>query len=403
MERLTIGKVFREELGLMLKDKKLIIILLITPILYSVLFGFLYSHERITEIPIVVYDGDNSQLSRQIIQAFDATDTFAVTKQSWNQDDIVQQVEEGQFKVGLIIPNDFSASLKHGENVPILTVIDGSNLMYSNSASRIANQVISSVSAGASMKALEQKGMNSDQANSVFSTIPFRSRVLYNPVYNYKLFMPIGVISTALQQCLLLGIALSCTRDKELGTWSRFYHWRHTAWRLAIAKLTPYFLAGMVNVITVFSIAAFAFHIPFKGQLLPFLLIAIAFNLALCGLGFLFSLFSRTKVDATQTLMLIAVPSFMLSGYTWPLEAMPTFLQMVAKALPLTYYLDAVRAITLKGQGMSAIVQDILALSLIGLISLLIALIAYPLAFKKSEQQAGEVIQVEQTTVESKY
>lgn len=114
----------------------------------------------------------------------------------------------------------------------------------------------------------------------------------------------------------------------------------------------------------------------------------------------MFSLFSRTKVDATQTLMLIAVPSFMLSGYTWPLEAMPTFLQMVAKALPLTYYLDAVRAITLKGQGMVAIVPDLLALCLIGLISLLIALIAYPLAFKKREQEEEQAIEVDRTVVE---
>ncbi|WP_046216340.1 ABC transporter permease [Paenibacillus wulumuqiensis] len=383
MSRLSVWHVFLEEWRQMVRDRKLLVILLLTPILYSVLFGFLYSHERITEMAVVVYDGDNSQLSRQIIQAFDATDTFAVKGQVWNEEEVTLEVQSGEAKVGIVIPDNFAARLKHGENVPVLTLIDGSNMMYSNSASRIANQVISSVSAGASLQTLEQKGMNSDQASSVLSTIPFRSRVLFNPVYNYKLFMPLGVIAAALQQCLLLGIALSCTRDKEQGTWARFAAWRLTPWRLAIAKLLPYFLAGMFNVVTTFGISCIAFHIPFHGAVLPLIVVSIAFNFALCGLGFVFSLFSKSRLDATQTLMLIAVPSFMLSGYTWPLEAMPAPLRMIGECLPLTYFLEAVRNITLKGLGWTHVWHDVMALGVIGMVGLLLSFLLYPFVFRQ--------------------
>ncbi|WP_017812662.1 MULTISPECIES: ABC transporter permease [Paenibacillus] len=387
MNRLSVWHVFLEEWKQMVRDRKLLVILLLTPILYSVLFGFLYSHERITEMSVVVYDGDNSQLSRQIIQAFDATDTFAVKGQVWNEEEVTTEVQSGEAKVGIVIPDNFSARLKHGENVPVLTLIDGSNMMYSNSASRIANQVVSSVSAGASLQTLEQKGMNSAQASSVLTTIPFRSRVLFNPVYNYKMFMPLGVISAALQQCLLLGIALSCTRDKEQGTWARFRAWRLTPWRLAIAKLLPYFLAGMVNVVTTFGISCIAFHIPFQGAVLPLIVVSIAFNFALCGLGFVFSLFSKSRLDATQTLMLIAVPSFMLSGYTWPLEAMPTPLRILGECLPLTYFLEAVRNITLKGLGWNYVWHDVIALGLIGLVGLLLSFLIYPLVFRQYREE----------------
>lgn len=384
-DKLTIRGVLAQEFRLLIADRRLLLILLATPILYTILFGFLYMNQRITEMPVTVYDGDQSQLSRQIVQAFDATDTFAVNRQVFNEDEVVRQVESGEAKVGIIIPDNFSNRIKHGENIPVMTLIDGSNMMYSNSASRIANQVISSISAGVSTKSLEMKGMNPDQAASTFSAIPFRSRVLFNPTYDYQLFMPIGVLGAALQQCLLLGIALSCTGEKERGTWARFAAWRHTPWRLAIAKLTPYFLAGAINTVTVFGISALGFGIPFNSQLLPFILVSLAFNFALCGLGFLFSLISTTKVNATQVLMLIAVPSFMLSGYTWPIEAMPGFIQGISQALPLTYYLEAVRNLTLKGLGMDYILKDVLALGLIGCITLLVSFVIYPLWFRQKQ------------------
>ncbi|MFB5674356.1 ABC transporter permease [Paenibacillus terreus] len=391
-DHLSIRTIIREEWREIVKDRRLLMVLIITPVIYAVMFGFLYANQRITEMPVTVYDGDHSQLSRQIIQAFDATDTFNVVQQTRNEEDAIRQVETGEAKVGLIIPDNFSTRLKHGENIPVMTLIDGSNMMYSNSASRIANQVISSISAGVSTKTLEMKGFNEDQASSTFSAIPFRSRVLFNPTYDYKLFMPLGVLSAALQQCLLLGIALSCTRDKERGTWIQYSDWRFTPWKLALAKLVPYYLAGTLNVVTVFGLSAFVFDIPFKGQLLPFVLVSLLFNFALCGLGFLFSMVSKTRVDATQTLMLFAVPAFMLSGYTWPLEAMPSFLRGVAHVLPLTYYLDAIRSITLKGLDMAYIMKDILALGLIGLVCLLLSFIVFPLQFRKARETevAGE-------------
>ncbi|MCL9663073.1 ABC transporter permease [Paenibacillus hunanensis] len=379
-----------EECRHMFSIPKLAAILLLMPVLYAVLFGFLYSHERITDMPVIVYDGDNSALSRQVIQAFDATDTFKVIGQRWNEEDVVQEVQNGVARVGLIIPPNFSSGLQHGENIPIMTFIDGSNMIYSNSASRIANQVIMSISSGATLQTLDKKGMSSEQAGALLNAIPYRSRVLYNPVFNYEYYMPIGVISAALQQCLLLGIALSCTWQKEAGLWHRFYDWRFAPWKLAIAKLTPYFLVGLVNVVVSFSIAHFGFGIPFVGQLWPMLILSLGFNFALCGLGFLFSVVSKRQVDAIQVLMLIAMPSFMLSGYTWPLEAMPRALRVIGECLPLTQFLQGVRSIVVKGLPMDQIWQNVIALGMIGLVTLLISFLIFPLTMRRYKEYDNE-------------
>lgn len=117
-ERLRIRDVFREEWLSIFRDRRFMAILLITPIVYTILFGFLYSHQRITEMPVTVYDGDNSQLSRQIIQAFDSTDSFAVTRQATNQEDVVRQVETGKLRSESSFPTTLRLGLSMGKIHP---------------------------------------------------------------------------------------------------------------------------------------------------------------------------------------------------------------------------------------------------------------------------------------------
>lgn len=385
--RLKIGDVIREEWQNILKDRRLFAILFIVPLMYTALFGYLYTNQRITEIPTIVYDGDNSQLSRQIVQSFDQTETFHVNRQVRSEPEVERAIEHGEAKVGIIIPNDFEARLKHGENVPVLTFIDGSNMLFSNAATRAANQVVTTIGYGTSSMKLKQQGLQDEQISSTFAPIPFRSRVLYNPLFNYNYFLVYGLIGTILQQILLLGIALAITREKEQGTWSRFVQWRDMPWRIAYAKAAPYFLIGMVNNVTAFSMALYMYHLPFRGLLVPALALAACFSIALIGLGYFISMFSSNQLGSTQTAMLIAVPSFLLSGFTWPFEAMPHPLYVLSHALPLTYFLDGVREIFIKGHGFDMIWRDCIALLLTGAITFFAAFILTPLFLKKQKEE----------------
>ncbi|NOU90869.1 ABC transporter permease [Paenibacillus sp. LMG 31460] len=373
---LQIGKLITEEWKHILKDRRLFLILFFVPILYTVLFGSIYLHHKVTEMATVVIDEDQSPLSRQIIQAFEQSETFQIKKEYHSEEDVKRALSSGEAKVGLVIPSNFEAKLKHGETLPLLTLIDGSNMMISNSATKGAGEVISTFSMGYSQKKLQLKqGLQNEEVMNTLSPIPFRYRIMYNSAFNYSDFMLYGLVGAILQQVLFLGIALTITREKDAGTWQRFEAWRRNPWRIAYAKTAPYFLINFFNTAVTFVIALYAFGTPMSGSLLVGLAIVVSFTFAVSGIGYLISLFSSNQLGATQTAMLIAVPSFMLSGFTWPFEAMPKVLQVLGHMLPLTYFLDGVRNVFVKGNDFAVIWHDCVSLILTGALTYFIAML----------------------------
>jgi ABC-2 type transport system permease protein len=373
---LQIGKLITEEWKHILKDRRLFLILFFVPILYTVLFGSIYLHHKVTEMATVVIDEDQSPLSRQIIQAFEQSETFQIKKEYHSEEEVKRALSTGEAKVGLIIPSNFEAKLKHGETLPLLTLIDGSNMMISNSATKGANEVITTFSMGYSQKKLQLKqGLQNEEVMNTLSPIPFRYRIMYNSAFNYSDFMLYGLVGAILQQVLFLGIALTITREKDAGTWQRFEAWRRNPWRIAYAKTAPYFLINFFNTAVTFVIALYAFGAPMSGSLLVGLAVVVSFTFAVSGIGYLISLFSSNQLGATQTAMLIAVPSFMLSGFTWPFEAMPKVLQVLGHMLPLTYFLDGVRNVFVKGNDFSVIWHDCVSLILTGALTYFIAML----------------------------
>ncbi|MEW9701335.1 ABC transporter permease [Paenibacillus sp. SI8] len=373
---LRIGKLITEEWMHILKDRRLFLILFFVPVMYTFLFGSIYVHHKVTEMATVVMDADQSPLSRQIIQAFEESESFQITKEYHSEEEVKQALSSGEAKVGLVIPSNFEAKLKHGETLPLLTLIDGSNMMISNSATKGANEVITTFSMGFSQKKLQmQQGLQSEQIMNTLSPIPFRYRVMYNPAFNYSDFMLYGLTGAILQQVLFLGIALTITRDKDNGTWQRFAAWKREPWRIAYVKTAPYFIINMFNTVIALVIAFLVFGTPFNGSLLLGLGLTLCFTFAVSGIGYFISLFSGNQLGATQTAMLIAVPSFMLSGFTWPFEAMPKALQIFGHMLPLTYFLDGMRNIFVKGNELSAIWHDGIALVLTGAITYFLAML----------------------------
>lgn len=374
--KMQVGYVINEEWQNIFRDKRLFAVLFLIPILYTAMFGYLYSNHRVTEINTVIVDEDRSQLSKQIIQAFDETETFHITNQVYTEAEIQPLIESGQAKVAIVIPDDMFKKILRGEEAPIMTMIDGSNMLISNSATKAANEVVANFNIGAAAKKLAQNELNSDQIQLTLQEIPFRSRILYNGTFNYSDFLVYGLIGVALQQVLLLGLSLTVTREKESRSWSRFIGWREYPWRIAYAKTAPYFLIGLLNIASTFSIGIYGFGLPSNGNFLSVALLSVAFTFALLGIGYLASLFSANQVGATQITMLIAVPSFLLSGFTWPFEVMPKFLSVVGHLLPLTYFLDGIRNVFIKGVSIDLIWKDCLVLLLMGMITFLAAFIA---------------------------
>jgi len=342
-----------EEWTFLLKSKRMWVILLLVPLFFTFLFGSAYSQGKLRSLPLVFVDEDQSDLSRQILQAFDSSEVFSVHEQVRSEDRLVHQIELGEAEIGVIIPKGFDKAITRGERGELMAIIDGSNIMVVNSALNAANEIVQTFSGEIAIKRVEAKGLTDD---SVLS-LQFAHRMLYNPGLSYSIFMPLGLVSALVQQVLLLAIALSIVRFKPLGS-VPLGKWLY-------AKTIPYFLVGVFLVMTTMVILMKGYDYPFLGQTWQMLLLTILFVLSLIGLGMLISAISPNALQATQISMLLALLSFPLSGYTWPFISMPKALVTVAHIFPLTYYLDGLQKIAVKGSEWILILGDLVGLLII--------------------------------------
>lgn len=383
------ARLFYSEWQNLFTNKTIRNVIFIVPLMYLTMFGFLYSEKKVMEIPTVMVDADQTELSRELYRAFEADQTFRITSVVGTEEEAMNRVDRGEASVALMIPADLEKNVKAGREAEVLTVIDGSNIMISNTAVRTASTVVKTVSAGTTLKKLEAHGGWGEEGKNLYTGIDYRYRVLYNPTFSYLSFMVFGLAGTVLQQVLFLGIALSVTQEKEAGTWRERMK-SNSFFAITASKLLPYFLAGTLNMFLGFTLLLKGFGIPYYGSTADLMLVASAFNLAVLSIGYTISFFSKDQLQATQVAMLIAVPSFMLSGFTWPFMSMPTFIAAIGKSLPLTYFLNSVREILTKGHGLSSVTYDVGVLALMTLLSLFAAYAIYLLQTRKKVSEIRE-------------
>ncbi|MFP3392606.1 ABC transporter permease [Brevibacillus sp. SIMBA_076] len=382
-------ELFWQEWRNLFTNKTIRNVVFIVPLIYLTMFGFLYSEKKVMEIPTVLVDADQSELSRELYRAFEVDKTFRINSVVGTEEEAMQLVDKGEANVALIIPPSLEQNVKAGREAEVLTVIDGSNMMISNTAVRAASTVVKTVSAGATLKKLEAKGSWGDEGKNLFTGIDYRYRVLYNPTFSYLSFMVFGLAGTVLQQVLFLGVALSVTQQKEAGTWKETMA-TNSFFAITLSKLLPYFLAGTLNMFLGFTLLLKGFGIPYYGSTVDLMIVASAFNLAVLSIGYMISFFSSDQLQATQIAMMIAVPSFMLSGFTWPFMSMPTLIAAIGKSLPLTYFLDGVREILTKGHGLSYVSNDLAALGFMTLVGLFAAYVIYLAQTRKKSVKTSD-------------
>lgn len=364
-------------------NKTIRVIVLGIPLLYTILFGFLYSQKKVTEIPTAVVDADQTELSRELYRAFDASQTFRITHVVATEAEAMNLIDRGEVHMAVIVPAHLEQDVKAGREVEVLAVIDGSNIMISNTAVREAGTVVKAVSAGVTLKKLEGQGSWGEEGINLFTGIDYRYRVLYNPTFSYLTFMGFGLAGAVLQQVLFLGVALSVTQQKEAGTWADTLR-EHGFWTIALSKLLPYLLVATFNLILTFVLLLKGFAIPYYGSTAHLLIVGTAFHLAVLAIGFAISFCFKDQLQATQICMLIAMPSFMLSGYTWPLLSMPAAVAAIGKSLPLTYFLNGVREILNKGHDLSYLTRDLAVLAFMTIVGLFAAYVLYLFQLRKA-------------------
>jgi ABC-2 type transport system permease protein len=195
------------------------------------------------------------------------------------------------------------------------------------------------MNAGIEIETLKKKGMPTAIANEQFESFKINLTRFFNPASNYLLFLWPGMLGTIMQQVFLLVLALSFAKEFEDKTFSHLLKYTKNSWFLVLVKSIPYLILGIALWVPLICIFFSLFHVDMVSSIGVFFLISLIFIMSLTFMGIATSILFRTQLKATEVLMIIAVPSFIISGQTWPLMQMPKLVQWISNMLPLTHFL----------------------------------------------------------------
>lgn len=348
----------RKELTHMRRDPRTVLMIFVMPILQLLLLGYA-TNTDVRNVPTVVFDQDGSRASRSLLAAYRATGYFSLDYTAFSEDDARRLIEGGQARVAMIIPPQYADDLAAGRTAVVAVLVDGSDPSIAGTALSTATLVGQAHGTEIRLEQMAARG----PAIQAASPLEVRTRVLYNPDLQTSYNMVPGLIAMILMMTTTTLTSASIVRERESGTIEQLIVTPIRNWELVIAKITPYVIVSMANVILILLLGTLWFHVPIRGSFALLLALTGLFLLPNLGIGLFVSTLARTQQQAQFMVMPIMLPSMMLSGFVFPVASLPPALQAVSRLLPLTYFLDVVRAVVIKGAGLDLLVPQVLALT----------------------------------------
>jgi ABC-2 type transport system permease protein len=353
----------RKELIQITRDRRIVIISFIQPIIMLFLLGFAATND-VRNVPIALFDQDHSKATRDLLAAYEAADYFRFNYDVTSLDEIRSLMAGGSVKGGLVIPPDYGKRIAVGEPAQVQFIIDGADPTIAATALGAAVQIGQSKSTEVLRAQLAARG----QTAGLKSPIDVRTQVWYNPDLVSAYFLIPGLVGTILQQLAVMLTAASIVRERERGTIEQLIITPIRSWELIVGKVTPYAGLAFFNVLEVLIIGLVVFKVPMVGDIGLLLAAAMLFLTAVLGIGLFISTMAKTQQEAQMLGMLIQLPSLFLAGIFFPIAAMPPFLQFLSYFIPLRYFNEIVRAIMLKGADLHDVRSQMMALVIFAIV-----------------------------------
>lgn len=357
-----------------LKDKVLLLVIFLVPLLYTSLFGLVYVSGTLTGIPIAVVDLDHSRLSREVATAFENSPRFKVVPEVDTYARLEEGMRRGTVRAGVVVPENFEKEAGRHRGTAVLAVYDASNLIWGYNIRKYTLEVVNKFNAAHTASYLAGLGLSQREITNIMDTVSCNIDVWYNPTFSYATFLFIGLVMMVIHQICLLSVSLTVTREKERNSWIQYLSSPVPRWKIFLGKCLPYFITNFFNYGLLVWISARLVHVKVEGSLGLVILLGLLYDVIITSAGFCISARASNSLQVTRYLMLLSVPFFMISGYTWPRSHIPDFVNGLARLLPFTWMAEGFRLVTVKDLGVHYIADTVLALSAMAALSVLLAL-----------------------------
>jgi len=338
--------------------------LLVVPVLQTIIFGYAID-TKIDNVPTVVLDLDGRAESRRLVEAFANTRKFAIIDRVRSEEAFRRAMTSGRAKVGVKIPPDYSDRVGRAEQVQVQVLIDGSDSQVASTALNAAGLLglnLSLLTSGDQGSALEMTSARNAVGQPALP-VEVRPRLLYNPDLESSHFFVPGLVGLILQLVTLFLTSFAIVRERELGTLEQLFVTPVGRAGLVLGKLLPYAALGLLETLLVLCVMVYMFGVPIAGSIFLLLALATLFLVCSLGLGLLVSTLAKTQVAALMFAFIIMLPSVLLSGFMFPRSEMPTPIYVITFAIPVTYFLEILRGIVLRGAGLVDLVEPLVGLS----------------------------------------
>ncbi|MCX5878579.1 MAG: ABC transporter permease [Deltaproteobacteria bacterium] len=349
----------RKEFIQMSRDIRSLMGALFNPLLMIFLFGYALSLD-VDRIPTVVLDFDGTPVSREFIHRLTDSRYFTLVRYLERDGDVDSSLARGEALMALVIPRDFASKVKQGIKAPIQVVFDGSD---SNTAT-IALGYLKAVAAGFDI-ALQEQRIRRAGLKMVDMPLEARVRVWFNPELKSKNFIIPGLTGVIMMAICSVMTALSVSKEKETGTLEQLISTPITSLELLLGKLLPYLAVGLVDLALVVGAAVLIFGVPFRGSYIDLFIASLIFLIGSLSWGLFVSVVAKSQIQASQISVISAfLPSFLLSGFIYPIENMPVVLQALTFIVPARYFVEILKGLFLQGVGLTVLWPQVLALVL---------------------------------------
>ena len=354
-----------KELRQIMRDRRTLLILLFVPAFFLLLYGYALNFD-IRNVSLVVKDQDRSASSRELVSAFVNSGYFSLVGYVDSDQRIERLVDEGRVRVILTVPADFERDLRQGSPTDVQVIIDGDNANTASTVLGYSRTLISEFSLAQAGNRQPGTGNGPGPGSRLpVPVIAVEPRIWYNPQLRSTLFLVPGLIAYISMITAVVSTALSVVREKERGTMEQVRMAPISPLPYIIGKTIPYLAISFASALLVIFSAMLLFDLPMRGS---WALLCGAIGLFLIGAqaqGLLISTIAQTQQVAFQVALLSSLlPTMILSGFIFPISSMPTVVQGITHIVPARYFLVALRSIVLKGAGITAFWQEMVALAI---------------------------------------
>jgi ABC-2 type transport system permease protein len=370
----TVIHFIKKEFQQFKRDPKMFAMVLIAPILQSIILGYAANLD-INNINLIVFNQDQSKLSRDYVDKFTHSGYFTITKDVNSYDEMTKDIAASKALIGIVIPRDFEKDIRNNRTSHVQILVDGSDGNKGSIAFGYTQGVTSNFSQQIILESAARRGIKTSTG-----TITPEVRIWYNPELKTRNFMVPSITALILLLTTTLLTSLAVVKEKELGTLEQLIVTPIKPWQMVLGKLIPFVILGFATMALVNSIMIFWFGIPIRGSIIFYLFSSFLYILSTLGLGLFISTISKTQQQAMMVSIFGAMmPMIYLSGFAFPIENMPKIIQYITYAIPMRYFITIIRGVILKGIGFADLWREALMLFFMGITILFLS----SLRFKK--------------------